>query len=438
MLRTPRAVRAWTLVFTLLTAPASADGLSRFEQELKPKIPPELGLTYGRATALGASGFTLEEVRATIKDDTPGSAPTPVSIRRLTVEDLDFDGAKGKDGPNFLKMRAEGIKASGEFEDWLKRYGLADGSADLIVDYRFEPARKVLTLNKLEVVLPGLARFELGLIMDNVLPDSVSKPDAAMDEATLRTATLVYEDSSLLRKALPALAAEEKKSVDAWLAETLEVIAVFADGQGPRTLAVYDALASFLRDHAAPKGPFRITVSPPANVSAKDMDKLTVTNAIVDVFGLSASYAGTRAGAALEAKPKAAPATGQTQRAAVPPAGGGVPCTPGQRLFALSDGAWWSATVREATQTGTRCVVRIEDEDDDIIVRTREEMIPWSMDGPGKVAAGCRKGDKVLMKSEGAWYPADVKLNKGRSCVVVMEDDDEEHTVELRRLRVLR
>ena len=428
MLRTPRAVRAWTLVFTLLTAPASADGLSRFEQELKPKIPPELGLTYGRATALGASGFTLEEVRATIKDDTPGSAPTPVSIRRLTVEDLDFDGAKGKDGPNFLKMRAEGIKASGEFEDWLKRYGLADGSADLIVDYRFEPARKVLTLNKLEVVLPGLARFELGLIMDNVLPDSVSKPDAAMDEATLRTATLVYEDSSLLRKALPALAAEEKKSVDAWLAETLEVIAVFADGQGPRTLAVYDALASFLRDHAAPKGPFRITVSPPANVSAKDMDKLTVTNAIVDVFGLSANYAGTRPGAALEAKPKAAPAARQQQSATLPP-GGGIPCTAGQRLFALSDGGWWSATVRESTQSGRSCVVRLEGDDDDTLV-TRENMIAWSMDGPGK-------GDKVLMKSEGAWYPADVKLAKGRNCVVVMDDDDEEHTVELRRLRVL-
>jgi hypothetical protein len=272
--------------------------------------------------------------------------------------------------------------------------------------------------------------------MDNVLPDSVAKPDAAMNEATLRTATLVYEDGSLLRKVLPGLAAEEKKSVDAWLAEMLEVIAVLAQGQGERTLAVYDALVSFMRDYAQPKGPLRVTVSPPANVSAKDMDKLTVTNAIVDVFGLSASYAGTQPGAALAAMPKGtASASRQPQSAAVPPSGS-VACTPGERLFALSDGAWWSATVREATQSSGRCVVRIEGEDEDTVV-ARDKMIAWSMDGPGKVAAACRKGDKVPMKSEGAWYPADVKLNKGRSCVVVMEDDDEEHTVDLRRLRVL-
>jgi len=431
-----RAAILSVLLFLGAVAPAAADGLSRFEQDLKPAMVKETDLVYGSAAALGQSGFVLNDVRMTIKDDSPGSTPTPVQIRRVTVEDMDFDNAKGADGPHYLKLRAEGFKVTGEAEEWLKRYGLADGAADFALDYRLDAARKVFTLNKLEVTLPGLARFELGLIMDDVSPSAVAaKPDAAMDEGSLRTATLIYEDSSLLAKVIPSLAAEEKKPVDVYLNELLEVVAILADGQGPRTLPVYDALVSFIRDYSGPKGPLRITVSPPANVSAKDMDKLTVTNAIVDVFGLSASYAGTRAGAALEAKPKAAPAARQPQSAAVPQAGG-IACTAGQRLFALSDGGWWSATVREPTQSGSRCVVRIEGEDEDTIV-AREGMIAWSLDGPGKLAGACKKGDKVLMKSEGAWYPADVKQAKGRSCVVVMEDDDEEHTVELRRLRVL-
>jgi hypothetical protein len=441
------AARSLRIVLTMmamaglvLATPARADGLSRFEQELKPKIAAETDLTYGSASALGAGGFVLNDVRAVIKDDTPGAKPTPVRMKRLTVEDIDFDHARSDDGPHFVKLRAEGIDLADETIEWLSRYGIPKSTGDLAIDYRLDPARKVFTLNRLEVLIPGLARLELSMILDGVSPSKATSPDA-LDEGSLRTATLVYEDASLLGRIVPGLAAEEQKTAELFIAESLEVLGMIAPDQGPRTLAVLDAFASFIGDYKQPKGPIRITVSPPANVSNKDMDKLTVTNAIVDVFGLSASYAGTRPGAAAAAASKASPPRASApQSAALPPAGS-VSCTPGQRLFALSDGGWWPATVREATQSSGRCVVRLEgtDDDEDIVIG-RDEMLAWSMDGPGTPARACRKGDRLWMKSEeGGWYPTKVKQATGANCVVVLEEDDEaeEETVELKRLRIL-
>lgn len=431
------------LAAACLAATARADGLSRFEQELKPKVAPQISLTYGSASAIGAGGFELRDVKAILKDpDKPAEKPTPVAAKRVVVEDIDFDGIKAANEPNFARMRFEGVTVSGEAQEWARKFGVPDGAGDLAVDYRFDPARKVFTLNKLELVLPGLARFDLTMIMDGVTASSASTPEKALDDGSLRTATFVYEDSSLLSKLIPGIAAEEKKTPEAYIAENVALLGFFAKDQAPKTIAVLDALASFTQDYKQTKGPLRVTVTPPTGITAKDFDKMTVANAVVDALGLSVTYAGTRPGAALAAAPKdnaAAPApqaSSAPQTAAVPPGGGAVACTPGQRLFALSDGGWWSATVREGTQSGNRCVVRFDDGDEDGVV-TQEEMVAWSMDGPGAPARRCQKGDKVLMPSEGAWYPAQVKLSKGSSCVVEMDDDDEEHTLALNKLRVL-
>ena len=194
-----------------------------------------------------------------------------------------------------------------------------------------------------------------------------------------------------------------------------------------------------MSDYRQPKGPLRITVSPPKNLSTTDMDKIEVANAIIDVFGVSAAYAGTRPGAALAAVKPAAPASTGT---AVAPSGT-VTCKPGQRLFALSDGGWWPATAREATQTSQRCVVRLEggDNDEDVLIAAGD-MIAWSIDGPGEAAKACRKGDRVWIKSEGAWYPALVRetARSGRPCKVRLEDDEdaEDESVDLKRVRVLK
>lgn len=436
-----RLLRTALLAVLTLAAPALADGLGRFERELKPTLVKEIELAYDSASALGASGFVLNDVKAVVKEDKPDAKPTPVSIKRVVVDDLDFDNARGADGPNFARARFEGV-ALPEDDDLLKSLGVAKATADIALDYRFDPARKMMTLNRFELSLPGLARLELGMVLDGVAPSAATAdPNKAMDEITLRTATLVFEDASLMSKLVAAAASDEGKTPESYVAESIEILGMLAKDQGPRTLAVLDALASFFTDYKQPKGPLRITVSPAAGASAKDMDKLTVANAIVDVFGISATYAGIRAGAALAAAPKEAPPASSSQSAALPPAGGTVACRPGQRLFALSDGGWWSATVREPSpKAAGRCIVRFDgtDASEDASVSPKE-MLAWSMDGPGKAVIRCRKGDRVWKLSDGAWYPAQVKSSKGATCVVELEDDAdaEEETVALKQLRVL-
>ncbi len=311
-------------------------------------------------------------------------------------------------------------------------------------------------MNRLELAMPGLARLELSLVLDGVSAAIANAPDSAKDDVSLRTATLVYDDASLFAKLVAGAAGKQPEA--ALLEEPKAFIAALAKDQGQATMAVFDALASYLADYRQPKGALRVTVNPASNLKTKDFDKLTVANAIVDVFGLSVSYAGTRTGTALayaapaaKAPPPDAPRAKQAappgqqsagQTPAQPAELGPVTCTPGERLFALSDGAWWSATVRESTSSSQRCVVRLEgsDSDEDVLVG-RAEMLAWSLDGPGLPAGACRKGDRVWTKSEGAWYPATVRATSksGSPCTFRFENDAdaEDETAELKRLRVI-
>ncbi len=72
-----------------------------------------------------------------------------------------------------------------------------------------------MTLNRLDLDLNGLARIELSMILDGVSADAVDKPEAAMNDATLRTASLLFEDRSLLGKVLPVAAKMQGIEVDA-------------------------------------------------------------------------------------------------------------------------------------------------------------------------------------------------------------------------------
>ena len=51
-------------------------------------------------------------------------------------------------------------------------------------------------------------------------------------------------------------------------------------------------------DWKTPKGPLLITLKPAKTAGLSDLDKVMEPNALVDLFGLAASYPGTRAGAA--------------------------------------------------------------------------------------------------------------------------------------------
>src|SRR5579863_433835 len=97
-----------TLLLCVLGLPAAADGLSRFEAAIK-QAPPG-SLTYKSGKALGDNGFVIDDVVLTPPPDkTQGAKAEPVAIKRVTVENFDFDSVDKKEPPRFIKLRAEGI-----------------------------------------------------------------------------------------------------------------------------------------------------------------------------------------------------------------------------------------------------------------------------------------------------------------------------------------
>jgi hypothetical protein len=275
-------------VILLTTAlPGAADGVSKFEQKIRPQLPPN-SFAYANAKALGDNGFVLEDVVVT----PPADATTaPVAIKRVTVEDFDFAGLD-KRVPLFLKMRVEGITVAGKPAagvDLNKVAGIDQVIADFAIDYRVDPDRKTLTLDKLELDL-GLARFELSLVLDGVSPDLAGKLDAAMNDATLRTATLTFEDRSLLSKVVPAAAKVQGTDVDAIMRQAKTMLGGMRAGQSSVTLAVFDALGSYLDDYKHPKGPLKITVNPPNKASAAALGDIKSPDDAV--LGLVVTYGG--------------------------------------------------------------------------------------------------------------------------------------------------
>jgi len=410
--------------------PAAADGLSRFEEALK-QAPPGT-LTYKSAKALGANGFVIEDVVLKAPDDATGTKTEPVAIKRVAVEDFDFASVDKDLPPNFMKLRAEGIAIGGkpaEGVDLKELTGLDKLTLDFQVDYRLDPERKTLTLNRLELDLAGLARLELSMVLDGVSADQFGKPDAAMNDATLRTATLAFDDRSLLGKVLPAAAKLQGSDADGLTKMGVTLLNGMRTGQGPQALAVLDALVSYIEDYKQPKGPLKITLNPPGKLSAAAISDAKDPEDAIKAMGLVVSYAGTRPG------PAAAPAAPGAAKEAS--AGEKSGCAPGGRLFAKHEDAYWSVTVREPTQSGEKCVARIEGEADDIIFPTAEALA-WSIDGPGKAVAKCAEGDKVVvLYKDGGWYAAKVTGSAGGKCAVKYEADGETDSIELKKVRRL-
>jgi hypothetical protein len=288
----PLAACAWVL---LAVAPAHADGLSKFNDLIKSKMPPD-ALTYKSAKALGDNGFELDDVMFTPPPDaTAGSKAEPIKIKSIVVDEADFDQIARQAPPNFIKMRIQGVDIGQKPAAGIDLHALAGidkVSADVQLDYRIDPAKKTLTVNRIEFDLNGLARLELSMVLDNV---DVAQPDKAMNDATLRTASLVYDDHSLLAKSLPAAA----KSMSLADPEAMITLAkAFLDamrsGQGEATQSAFDALESYMEDYKSPKGPLRITLSPPDKVTAAAITNAKDADDVIKALGITVDYAGTR------------------------------------------------------------------------------------------------------------------------------------------------
>ena len=63
-------------------------------------------------------------------------------------------------------------------------------------------------------------------------------------------------------------------------------------GQSEATLAVFDALGSFLVDYKHPKGPLKITVNPPNKASAAALSDIKSPDDAVRALGLVVTYGG--------------------------------------------------------------------------------------------------------------------------------------------------
>ncbi len=281
-----------------LTAGAWAqDGLQRFEKDVKPQLELK-SFTYKTGTAVGTSGFVLTDVVAVVPADAAsGDKERTVKIDRIAVDELDFDrlkkDAKDDEAPRFAKLKLEGMTGDDEVFAALAPYGVPKVPVDIALDYRIDGKDKVLTLKTLEVSLRGQGKLTLALVVDGIGDKS-----SAMDDGKLRTASLTVEDTGLLAKMLPAMAKEEKTEAKEMVDTALLMIAGFASIQGPPTLQMLDAVSSFVGDWKAPKGPLLLGLKPATKAGLEDLDKIMKPNALVDLFGFSATYPGTRPGAA--------------------------------------------------------------------------------------------------------------------------------------------
>jgi hypothetical protein len=415
-----------------IAAPAEADGLGRFEQLIKPELPPG-SLTYKSAKALGDGGFVLDGVVVTPPPDkTAGTKAEPIEIKRISVEDLDFPALEKKQPPNFARVRIEGIEITGkpaEGVDLKELAGLDKLTADFQIDYRFEPERKTLSLNRVELDLNGLARLEVTMILDGVSPDSAGKPDEAMNDASLRTASVVYEDHSLLAKAVPAGAKAQGTDPAALVTTATTTLGAMRMAAGPATQSVIDAVSSYVADYKQPKGPLRVTFDPPGKISAAALSGASSPEDVIKALGIAVSYAGTVAKpATASAPPSAAPASLSAK----------PECAQGARFFVLHEESWQAATVRKPGKSGD-CVAKIDGGDDEVTFAP-EKALAWSIDGPGKPVGKCQAGTKVVVESDGAWHPgkiADKPFADGQCSIKFDSDDMDDDTVSLKRVHKL-
>ena len=272
--------------------PAAADGLGQF-QELLRQAPPGV-LSYQSGKPLGENGFILEGV--TVKpppEAAEGIKTEPIQIDRIAVEDFDFASQKRNEPPNFAKLSAEGISIdtkSFNFFDLRELTGRDAIKADFQLDYRVDPEHKTMMLNRLALDLRELARIELSLALDGIDPTNRD----SVESASLRTASIVFEDRTLLGRAVPAAARANGVDPEKIAKIAEEILDSLRPGQGAATIAVLDALAGYVDDYRQPKGPLRITLNPPEKMPLATLGDIQDPEEALKKLGLVVSYAGAR------------------------------------------------------------------------------------------------------------------------------------------------
>jgi hypothetical protein len=286
------------LWFGLVAAnPALADdGLAQFKKSIEAQIPPG-ALAYKSAKALGDNGFELDDVTITPPPSDPNKKPDPIKVKAITVETLDFDSISKQQPPLFAKIKFDGVTAASGAGgvDLKSMAGIDNLAADFGIDYKLDAGAKTFTLKRLELNLNGLAKLQTSFVVNGLSADAATKPDAAMKDASLKTADLTYDDHSLLSIAVPVVAAMQSSDPKALTSMAIGFLDGMRVGQGDAAQKAIDSLVAYVEDYQKPKGPLKITLNPPGPVTDDDLNKAKTADEMVKLLGIQVSYAGTRA-----------------------------------------------------------------------------------------------------------------------------------------------
>src|SRR6202000_1041317 len=126
---------------------------------------------------------------------------------------------------------------------------------------------KTFSLKRMELNLNGLGKLQTSFEVEGVAADVATKPDDAMANASLKTANLIYDDHSLLSKAMPVVAAMQGSDPKALVAMAIGVLDSARAGQSEDSQKAIDSLVAYVEDYQNPKGPLKIDLAPPDKVT---------------------------------------------------------------------------------------------------------------------------------------------------------------------------
>ena len=146
----------------------------------------------------------------------PKGTKEKITIREVILKDVDTASAT----PEYLAVAAKGIEVDvasmGDMADSLKKLGYTDKMVyDLAVDYRYNPQKQELTINKLWIAAKDVCRIDLTLHLGNLKFD----PNQALGllfsypGITVQAGEITYRDGSLVQRIMDAEAKEAHQDI---------------------------------------------------------------------------------------------------------------------------------------------------------------------------------------------------------------------------------
>ena len=272
----------------------AGDALSIFLAMLQ-GAPPG-AFTYQEAKSLGPTAFEITGI--SFAPEGPGSA---MPIARLFVENIDIASLMQGGMPSVLKMRVEGIgltRANSDIDsDFWEMMGQDQILANLVVDMATNAATQGFLLNDLTVDLPGIGQAQLKLDLLGAGPEAIMAPEMAMFTATLKSASLMLNDQSLVGRSLDAALKESGMTEAELMAMAMQELSnnlgEMGAVPGDRVFQLGAVLGGWLMDARAPKGPLTITLAPAQPVNFEQLNQVAGPSEAAELLNLQVSYAGS-------------------------------------------------------------------------------------------------------------------------------------------------